>query len=400
MTFTFPNILVLLTILQLLFFSILFLSGKKAGRFSNVLIGLFYFSLAISIFNGFVFIKSDFFIHYPHFFFVGAPFAFLYAPLFYLYIQSLLIKKQPGLRQILIHALPFLTLLLYLSIFFYFKSASIKSNLLNNSKVIPYSAFIVLTGLLHAQILYYFIRIVRLIKIRHETYHLLKRDHTNAFRVIRITIASFLLLWSIDLLRFLGGFLGQQTSYIIEVVLYCSLLAMLYINTYKMLRQPGFFLNNLIQEDSNSNQNGKRVSLSDMSLIVYSEKLKNYMEKEKPFLNPELAIAELSDQTLIPVRSLSEVINQYYQQNFYEYINSYRILTAKELLSDPSLGHYSIADIMVLSGFNTKSTFNTSFKNSTGLTPTEYRKKYVLRQIQGSKYSGLNASIVNMSSTA
>jgi AraC-like DNA-binding protein len=62
--------------------------------------------------------------------------------------------------------------------------------------------------------------------------------------------------------------------------------------------------------------------------------------------------------------------------SFFEYINSLRIEEAKSLLADPNKHKLNVIEIAYQVGFNNKVTFNTTFKKSTGITPTEYRRKF------------------------
>ena len=78
----------------------------------------------------------------------------------------------------------------------------------------------------------------------------------------------------------------------------------------------------------------------------------------------------------MPVRRLSYLINHHFGQHFMSFINHYRIELAKERLIHPIDPNETINEVMYFVGFNSKSSFNTIFKQSTGLTPTEFKKKY------------------------
>jgi AraC-like DNA-binding protein len=76
----------------------------------------------------------------------------------------------------------------------------------------------------------------------------------------------------------------------------------------------------------------------------------------------------------ISTRSLSALINGHFGQNFYDFVNSYRIRDAQRQLNDPRQESKTIQRIFEDAGFSSKSTFNTFFKRVTGITPSEYRK--------------------------
>ncbi|MEN2412722.1 helix-turn-helix domain-containing protein [Flavobacterium mesophilum] len=101
--------------------------------------------------------------------------------------------------------------------------------------------------------------------------------------------------------------------------------------------------------------------------------LKVYMREKEPFLDPSLTIQELSNQIEIPVRDLSVLINHHMDQHFFDFVNEYRIQKAMEILKNPSKKDLTVLEILYEVGFNSKSSFNTSFKKYTNLTPTAYR---------------------------
>ena len=106
------------------------------------------------------------------------------------------------------------------------------------------------------------------------------------------------------------------------------------------------------------------------------QRLEDLMIKEKLFLNSSITLGEIADKLSVIPRYLSQVINELKGQNFYDFVNSYRIEEAKKILSDPSHDDEKILAVLFESGFNSKSVFNTVFKKITGITPSEYRRKY------------------------
>jgi AraC-like DNA-binding protein len=73
---------------------------------------------------------------------------------------------------------------------------------------------------------------------------------------------------------------------------------------------------------------------------------------------------------------LSQILNGIIGENFYVYINSARIKYAVDLMKDNDNKDKSILEIAYQSGFNSKSAFNTYFKNIMGQTPSKFRKKH------------------------
>ena len=102
-------------------------------------------------------------------------------------------------------------------------------------------------------------------------------------------------------------------------------------------------------------------------------RLRDYMEQAEPYLNPALTIQDLATQLHLPVRELSVLINHHLGQHFFDFVNEYRITKSMRLLKDATQPQVTVLEILYAVGFNSKSSFNTSFKKRTGLTPTQYR---------------------------
>lgn len=113
-------------------------------------------------------------------------------------------------------------------------------------------------------------------------------------------------------------------------------------------------------------------TLNHESAQKIKEDLLKYMEENKPFLQPQLRIKDLSELTHISTHHISQVINEAFHQNFYEFVNSYRIDEAKRLLKDSNFKNYTYTAIGFEVGFNSKSAFYTAFKKFTGCSPANY----------------------------
>ncbi len=99
---------------------------------------------------------------------------------------------------------------------------------------------------------------------------------------------------------------------------------------------------------------------------------RRWMETQKPYLNPDLTIEELSGQ--VPVKVLSQVINESLGQNFFDFVNTYRVEEAKQLLTNARDPKITVLEVMYQAGFNSKSSFNTAFMKIALTTPSAYKK--------------------------
>jgi len=114
-------------------------------------------------------------------------------------------------------------------------------------------------------------------------------------------------------------------------------------------------------------------ALTDEQKRVLVEKLGSIMQNEKVFTQSNLTIDDLAQRLETNSKYISQIINEFYHQNYYNYVNSYRINEAKLLLANPASDKYSILGISNMAGFASKSTFNNAFRKFTGITPSEFR---------------------------
>ncbi|MCK4751115.1 MAG: AraC family transcriptional regulator, partial [Bacteroidales bacterium] len=129
--------------------------------------------------------------------------------------------------------------------------------------------------------------------------------------------------------------------------------------------------------DPAENQEQKKYARSGLKkkdVERYKGIIGKYMVIEKPYLNRELTIYDLAAQLKIPRHFLSEVINEHMGKNFYNLVNDYRVEEVKRRMVDPAYNNLTILAIAYDSGFNAKSSFNTIFKEITGMTPSEYQQ--------------------------
>ncbi|MBN1154366.1 AraC family transcriptional regulator [candidate division KSB1 bacterium] len=107
----------------------------------------------------------------------------------------------------------------------------------------------------------------------------------------------------------------------------------------------------------------------------YKKILLEFMDKEKPYRDNGLTLNQLGAMVNISPHNLSEIFNTQFHQNFFDFINSYRLEDVKQALIDGSKQHLTILALAFDAGFNSKTSFNTIFKKYVHMTPSEYRSK-------------------------
>lgn len=108
---------------------------------------------------------------------------------------------------------------------------------------------------------------------------------------------------------------------------------------------------------------------------LFIDKLLDFMKTDKPYLKPELNIARLADELKVTSEYLSGILNGRLNNNFFDFINHYRIEEFKIRCKDSVNNNLTLMGIAYDCGFNAKATFNRVFKKTTGLTPGEYKNR-------------------------
>lgn len=105
---------------------------------------------------------------------------------------------------------------------------------------------------------------------------------------------------------------------------------------------------------------------------AFVHKLLAHMKNSKPFLNPDITLARLSEEIGVSPEYLSGVINGRLNMNFFDFVNHHRIEEFKTLCREPKNHNLTLISLAYDCGFNSKATFNRVFKKSVGITPSEY----------------------------
>jgi AraC-like DNA-binding protein len=97
------------------------------------------------------------------------------------------------------------------------------------------------------------------------------------------------------------------------------------------------------------------------------------MKRSKRYLNVDLNIDDLAKEMDLSSKDLSQIINQGFSCNFFDFVNKFRVEEAKSIFSKQTDDKMTIQEVMYDSGFSSKSSFNTAFKKFTNLTPTQFK---------------------------
>lgn len=206
------------------------------------------------------------------------------------------------------------------------------------------------------------------IHLRNELSHIEKNQNLSWVLVVAIFYVVYCILaLLISVTSFLAGF-NPLTPHIYN---YSALLALIYAVSFYGLKQKVVSKRLMLKMLSGPYKNS---TLSVSAKVAIREQIINYFEEEKAHLNPALNMNVLAAALKIPKYQITEVLNTEIGNNFFQFVNHYRVEAVKKMLSDPK-NKYSIEAIGYDCGFASKSSFYTVFKSLTGETPVSYRNK-------------------------
>jgi AraC-like DNA-binding protein len=380
MNISLTHILFVLMIFQLLFLSLFLLTQEKGKRISNVLLGLFFLSIALNLLDFFLF-NLGVYATIPWLAGWGSCLPLLFGPFIYFYTQSVLHKDFTPDKKGFIHFLPFVIFFSGTEIYYLIQPKAVQEQILTNllAQHIPVSVSLVST-LIFLQFLYYIIASFRSVTAyQQEAHQYVSSKSQYSISWLSSTILFFLLIIGLTIVN---GLLAQTILapyYLIGFNLIILAMLIFVMTVFlKALKMPYFF------SFSGEEEGVGRIQTPHQNLQNPSEKeekekivrtIQHYMQNGKPWLEPELTVYQLASRLSLKPRLLSQAINDILGQNFYDFINRYRIEEASRLLTHPKDDKITVLEVLYEVGFNSKSSFNTLFKKYTGLTPTAFRKK-------------------------
>lgn len=192
--------------------------------------------------------------------------------------------------------------------------------------------------------------------------------------IILVLILLVVLVTAFNLL-----YMGTPLNFYLKIIMLGTVLFI----AYNALKQKEIFPINkkhryeviAIENEETHTQTSKRKVLQDEKLTELTSKLDLLMREQHLYLHHDINLASLSEEMGITPHQLSYIINNGFHQNFFQFINTYRVDKAKALLVDKSTEKLTILGIAYESGFSSKTAFNTTFKKFTQQTPSEFKKR-------------------------
>ncbi|MBU2868690.1 helix-turn-helix domain-containing protein [Pacificibacter marinus] len=302
-----------------------------------------------------------------------------YGPFLWLYVSSLTaVHEKIALRQIL-HFLPFVTISLFQLLSGWAPAPP------NPDSVAFNTSIRVIGGVNCALLITYSIAVFR--QLRDHDQKVLERfSNLQGYLTLAWIRWMSVGITSVFLLLFLAALLSQPSIMDLHLVsLIIAILMLSYFglqqdqvsDTVETLDEPEQgtdatpAVTALTAEKPSYDRSGLSAELAD----VIQHRLDCYMQSERPYLNADLTITALAKRMAVPRHHLTEVINARHQKNFFNFVNEYRIQAVKQAMQDPARAKQTLLDMAYAAGFNSKSSFNTAFKQQTGMTPSQFRRQ-------------------------
>ena len=369
-----------LVIFQGFFLALALLFLKKGDSVLNKMLGLMLFTFSWSglyfTIDGMGEMKN-----YLNLAYTNAISDYIYNPLLFLYVVRLTSKAYKITYRSLLHFIPTALLFFYYANY-YFAPASVKAVIFTRGyNYFPYDVAVFAYVNLLQLIIYLTMSAIvlnRYAKQINQVYsNTARRNHNWLKFILIINCTAAVVCFFMFGTSYAG--VGKLISFLSATLVYAI--------GYKMMSAPPHLpeleMEEIISpvkgpetaETETSNIKYERSGLSNERLQQLASKLTEFILTKNPWLDPELNLKQLAEALNCQPHHLSQVINQHFGKNFYDYINAFRVDEVKARLTDEKYNHLTLLAIAFDCGFNSQASFNNVFKKFTGVSPSDYKKE-------------------------
>ena len=360
------------------FFTALLLQKKPKALHDIILIlWLLYLGLFIGVYS---FYSHNLFIHYQLLSISFISLLMLQGPFLYYYILTLISDKKHIHKEDFLHFVPFILFNIYLLIASFFPETAAKLNIeklsMDNNPPLLFLLFLIITAL--SGTVYFLVTIKLFRKLDINIFNNFSSSKDINLSWLRKLVPIFGIVWTTLIsITVIHHVFSMFSMVFCTDGLFLSLSVFVILIGYYGLKQKVIFFaeSEIVSGDIIEVQTKYSGSkLKDSEARQYVEMINNHMMLSKPYLNPDLTLLQLASDLGITHHLLSQIINDQYKLNFFDFINEYRVREFKDAIFDPKNKNFSLLGIAFECGFNSKSAFNRMFKKSTGLTPSQFKE--------------------------
>ncbi|WP_299366613.1 AraC family transcriptional regulator [Winogradskyella sp.] len=186
-----------------------------------------------------------------------------------------------------------------------------------------------------------------------------------------VFIIPLTIIFTIDELAFLITNSTESPYFLDSYGTIIAAVFLFYYVLYKLIIAPKEVL------PKSNDSKYKTSSLNGNNIDNYKAHLFRLMEEEKLFKNNKITVNDVAEKMNIPRQHLSEILNVHLKIGFQDLLNQYRVEEFIECLKNETYKNYTLLGIANEVGFSSKSSFNTTFKKLTGVTPSAYKKQLI-----------------------
>lgn len=331
-------------------------------------------------------------LSYPHLIYVTEPLTILRGVLIFMYVRNIYHDRPVFYKKDVLFLIPFVTYTVYY-VDFYTTSAS--------QKLKEYTAFLqegmAMTENLVEwafELLVSFPFVVASIVLLRKLDFQVKNEYSDIenfnYSMARKLLLGVLIVYIFEFLTIILSYFGFKYAEISNSISYFTAATLLYLlgydalvrhNNITALKHPDTGTEEpvlpLPEMPTDTTKYKKNILSAEQSEAI-AGKLRHSMETEKLYRNADIRLTTLAEALEENPNYVSQVINQLFGQNFYDFVNTYRINEAKMLLKSSQYNQLTIEAVGYDVGFKSKSTFYTAFKKMTTLTPVEFKNGYVV----------------------
>ncbi|WP_442264777.1 helix-turn-helix domain-containing protein [Tenacibaculum sp. ZS6-P6] len=335
------NLLLIIDILSIatsLMLGFLFITLKSTNKKANIFLALFLWSLCLEVFYSLTETIDEFSV-------TVLNTGFLTMPLLFFYVNATLNKQKSF--YLLVLFLPW-----FLTVIFFTENEYIK-----------YAEYI-----FNITILILILKKIKEVQIRVKDFYSEIENKTLTW--IRTIVFIYLFFHAFWIFEDIISVINESIVYYFAAISTILTFFMIYWIAYNGFSQVDIFKERLFLKES---EKEKKIVKKDTKELF--NKIVHQIQDEKIYSDQNLNLRILSQKVRIKEKELSKLINLHTGNNFYYFINTFRVNSFKESLSSNKASKLSLLGLANEAGFSSKSTFYAVFKKLEGITPKQYQKQ-------------------------
>lgn len=307
----------------------------------------------------------------PHLLGLEIPYPLVHGPLLYLYVAEITNQLPKQNWKHFLHFVPLSIGYLFLIPFFFLsalqKIAFYQNGFEGYERFMQFGLLLIsLSG-----VVYLIWSVVLLIKHKKNIEHKFSDLESINLNWLQFIIIGFAIIWGIVITINKDEYIFAGVALFVILIGYLGLQQKaIFQNVHFVTKSPSESVDNNTTEKPKYEKSGLNKQLAEKT----HKRLLHLFQNEHYYTRSQFSIQELAAELEIQPNYLSQIINQREGQNFYDFVNTYRLEAFKKMVEKGRHNQLTLLALAYECGFNSKSSFNRYFKNQMGQTPSEFVK--------------------------